>query len=159
MAVTSPGEPFHIINSTPEWVLCWYPARNAARPLAGPPITDLIPEIDRADFTNALLGHIERFTRRVDRTSSLGARAYAVLTTCRALYTLRNGSQASKTMAAQWASTEFPSWAPLIQEALVCRENQWDANQRDSPCSLADVHDFIADMAPRAKSLARTTQL
>jgi Domain of unknown function (DUF4111)/Nucleotidyltransferase domain len=39
------------------------------------------------------------------------AHAYAVLTMCRGLYTLRVGGQPSKVMAATWAQHELPEWA------------------------------------------------
>jgi hypothetical protein len=46
--------------------------------------------------------------------------AYAVLTMCRALYTLQHGAVVSKPVAARWAQGLLgPQWAELIDEALA----------------------------------------
>lgn len=48
--------------------------------------------------------------------------AFAVLTMCRALYTLSQGETVSKLAAATWAlQTLDPSWRPLIERALTWR--------------------------------------
>jgi hypothetical protein len=46
--------------------------------------------------------------------------AYAVLTMCRALYTVQHGTVVSKPDAVRWAQ-EFlgPQWAELVEEALA----------------------------------------
>jgi hypothetical protein len=46
--------------------------------------------------------------------------AFAVLTMCRALYTLSEGSVVSKPEAAAWAcQTLDPKWRPVIERALA----------------------------------------
>jgi hypothetical protein len=48
--------------------------------------------------------------------------AYAILTMCRALYTLQHGTVASKAVAARWAQEALGErWAALIERALAWR--------------------------------------
>ncbi len=65
--------------------------------------------------------------------------AYAILTMCRARYTLANdGVMVSKPVAAAWARQAFPQWAPLIDRALVWR---YDTD----PDDMDEMLDFIRD--------------
>ncbi|MHB9146283.1 MAG: aminoglycoside adenylyltransferase domain-containing protein [Symbiobacteriia bacterium] len=50
--------------------------------------------------------------------------AYAVLTMCRALYTLRLGTVAAKPVAARWAQDTFGRWRALIGRALAWRHGE-----------------------------------
>jgi hypothetical protein len=47
--------------------------------------------------------------------------AFAVLTLCRALYTLQHGTVSSKPQAATWAQEVYPQWRPIIEKALTWR--------------------------------------
>src|SRR5438105_7327825 len=48
--------------------------------------------------------------------------AFAILTMCRALYTLERGEVVSKPVAAAWAREALGTrWAPLIERALAWR--------------------------------------
>ena len=52
-----------------------------------------------------------------------GYQAYAVLTMCRALYTMRHGTIVSKPVAARWAvRTLDKRWIGLIERALFWRD-------------------------------------
>jgi hypothetical protein len=48
--------------------------------------------------------------------------AFAVLTLCRALYTLQHGMVSSKPQAAAWAQEAYPGWKPIIERSLLWRE-------------------------------------
>ncbi len=51
--------------------------------------------------------------------------AYAVLTMCRALFTLQNGTIASKSDSARWAREKLDdSWAELIEQSLNWRPGE-----------------------------------
>jgi hypothetical protein len=64
--------------------------------------------------------------------------AFAVLTMCRALYTLSQGEIVSKPAAAAWAlQTLDPSWRPLIERALIWR-HQHDKDELTE--TLAFMH-------------------
>ncbi|KPV50096.1 hypothetical protein SE17_28940, partial [Kouleothrix aurantiaca] len=47
--------------------------------------------------------------------------AYAILSMCRALHTLKHGTIASKPAAARWAQATFPAFTPAIAQALIWR--------------------------------------
>jgi predicted nucleotidyltransferase len=143
LAVISPGEPFHVVEGGPDWVLNWYPARESAITLVGPPVETFIPAISREAFESAVRQHIRRFPSRVRDGDSLPAQAYAILTMCRGWYTLCVGDQPSKVVAAAWAQREFPEWAPLIRSALRWRK----VSAGDSGAS--EVQRFVAEIARR----------
>jgi predicted nucleotidyltransferase len=145
LAVISPGEPFHVVEGGPDWVLNWYPARESAITLFGPPVETFIPPISREAFESAVRQHMRRFPSRVRDGDSLPAQVYAILTMCRGWYTLCVGDQPSKVVAAAWAQRDFPEWAPLIRSALAWRKGGVSAG--DSGAS--EVQRFLAEIARR----------
>ena len=55
-----------------------------------------------------------------DRLHSSEYQAYAILTTCRTLYTLQHGTIASKLVSARWAQERLgEDWAGLIEKGLT----------------------------------------
>ena len=52
--------------------------------------------------------------------------AFAVLTLCRALYTLHHAIPVSKPQAAAWAQAVYPQWKPTIERALGWRSQHED---------------------------------
>ena len=145
LAVISPGEPFHVVEGGPDWVLNWYPARQSAMTLFGPPVETFIPPISREVFESAVRQHMQQSPSRVRDGDSLPAQGYAILTMCRGWYTLCVGDQPSKVVAAAWAQREFPEWAPLIRSALAWRKGGVSAG--DSGAS--EVQRFVAEIARR----------
>ena len=145
LAVNSPGEPFHVVEGGPDWVLSWYPARESAITLFGPPVETFIPPISREAFEAAVRQHLRLFPSRVRDGDSLPAQAYAILTMCRGLYTLSVGDQPSKVVAAAWAQREFPEWAPLIRSALAWRKGGVAAGDRGA----SEIQRFVAEIARR----------
>jgi len=145
MAVISPGEPLHMVEGSPDWVLNWYPARESAIALFGPPVETFIPPISSAAFESAVRQHVRRFPSRVRDGDSLPAQAYAILTMCRGWYTLCGGDQPSKVVAAAWAQREFPEWAPLIRSALAWRKGEVSAGNSGA----SEVQRFVAEIARR----------
>lgn len=63
----------------------------------------------------------------LDDLESQGDQAYAILTMCRGLRTVRTGEHVSKRDAARWASEELPEHTDLIRDAL-----EWRARSRGS---------------------------
>ena len=61
--------------------------------------------------------------------------AFAVLTFCRALYTLEYGAFCSKPVAAAWVSERYPDWRPTIAWALAHRAD----HDETTPAEFADV--------------------
>ncbi len=153
LAVISPGEPFHVVSGGRDWVLSWYPMRHNGVALFGPPVTELVPEITRAEFRDAVAGHMRGFAARLGDDASPGSQAYAVLTMFRGLHSLREDSDVSKLVAAKWAALYYPQWAPLIQRCLVLRSHQWDAKQADGAETLAEARACVAAIAAEAEAL------
>jgi predicted nucleotidyltransferase len=104
IGVISPGEPFHIVPAGRDWVLDWYPAREDSHPLIGPPIHTLIPPIPTPEYTDELRGYLAGFRKRIDDDATAGSQAYAILSICRGLHTIRYGRRLSKREAAAWLS-------------------------------------------------------
>jgi hypothetical protein len=71
--------------------------------------------------------------------------AFAILSMCRALYTLDHGTVVSKPVAARWAQEALGArWAGLIEQALTWRH--------DAPVDiLSDTLDFIRYTLERAQ--------
>jgi hypothetical protein len=61
LAVISPGEPFHVVSGGLEWILTWYPARQEAVSLVGPPMSSIVPEISEAVFLDQVRVRMKAF--------------------------------------------------------------------------------------------------
>ena len=81
-----------------------------------------------------------------------GSQAYAIITLCRAYYSIRNGEQVSKIQAAKWMKKQFPEWASLIDKALVWREEQW-INQNEDESVYNQTTEFVNSIAEKIESL------
>jgi predicted nucleotidyltransferase len=145
--IISAGEPFHVISAGPDWTITWYPARRAGIALVGPPASEVIPPTSFDEYADAVRKYALRFTDRVPDDATRGSQAYAVLTMCRALYTLLHREAVSKLRAANWAQNEFPESAGLIRDAISWREHQWDVPQADGAATIPAVRRFVAEMA------------
>ncbi len=77
--------------------------------------------------------------------------AYAVLTLCRALYTLEYGDIVSKSVAARWAQgTIDKRWKPLIERALA-----WPDGAQ--PDHLSETLNFIRYALERSQPFEVST--
>lgn len=150
IAVISPGEPFHVVQAGRDWILNWYPARENGVTLLGPPIDSLIPPIPYTEYIDEVRRYLVDFTNRIANDASPGWQAYAILTMCRGLYTIRLGEQASKRKAAAWAEVEFPGWADLIRRALGWRQHKGDPERRAGTASVSETRAFVSEMAKLA---------
>ena len=95
--------------------------------LAGPEprsfIAPVSPQALKAETLDVLHGWWQAQLDDPVRLRRRGYGAYAVLTMCRALYTLETGGMASKPAAARWARPRVPDhWRGLIDRALVWRD-------------------------------------
>jgi hypothetical protein len=92
--------------------------------LAGPAPETLIDPIQPDELRQAtlevLLGWWAPMLHDPARLHSSEYQAYAILTMCRALYTLQYGTVVSKSVAARWAQEALGErWAALIERALA----------------------------------------
>jgi hypothetical protein len=141
IAVISPGEPFHFKEAGKDWLMNWYVVCEKGIVLFGPSIHELIEPITKGELLQAVREHAQAWREWV-QACARKAQAYAILTACRALYTLRNGESVSKKRAAIWAAQELPEWSSLIQSALVWRATLHDENV-DHNATLPETRRFV----------------
>jgi Domain of unknown function (DUF4111)/Nucleotidyltransferase domain len=146
IARISPDEPLHMIEAGRDFLLDWYPARLDGIALLGPPIDTLIPPIPEEDYVVEVRKYLASFRDRFDDDASSESQAYAILTMCRGLYTIRSGERLSKKEAASRARTEFPRWTEVIERALGSRDRRWSQDERDGSGTVVETLAFIADM-------------
>jgi predicted nucleotidyltransferase len=120
----SPGEPFHAIVVDPTWLIDWYQVREVGVTLFGPPVADVVPTISKREYVETVRQHMLTFSRWTDDLATLGNQAYAILTMCRGLRTVRTGEYVSKREAARWASEQLPAYEELIRTALLWRDER-----------------------------------
>lgn len=108
-----------------DWVLQRAILREHGIVVAGPPIAPQIepggPGALRAAIGALLAEWWEPMLAEPARLHQPNYQAYAILSMCRALYTLAHGTIASKPAAARWAQAAFPALAPAIEQALAWR--------------------------------------
>ena len=115
-----------------DWVIQRHIIREQGVILAGPDPHTLIDPVGPDDLRGAVrAGLYEWWKPMLDDPSWLRDveyQAFAVLTMCRALYTLEHGAIASKPVSARWAlETLGEPWAALISRALAwSRDSHWD---------------------------------
>lgn len=127
------GDFYREAQQDSDWIIQRHILREQALIVAGPPIRPWIEPVTPDDLRGAVRGFVrDWWAPMLDAPERLRDReyqAYAVLTFCRVLYTLRTGEIASKPVSARWAQAELgPRWARLIERALA-----WpDAPQADA---------------------------
>jgi hypothetical protein len=143
-ARVSPGEPLHAIVVDPTWLIDWYQLREVGVTLFGPPATEIVPVISKREYIEAVRQHL--LTWPTDELGMLGAQAYAILSMCRGLHTVRTGEYASKREAARWASERLPAYAELIGTALRWRDERRRGTDDATP-TRATAAAFVAEVA------------
>jgi hypothetical protein len=142
VANISPGEPFHKRETGFEWLVSWYLVRETGVTLFGPSPKTIIEPISKDEFLGAIRAHVKAWGEWTYDMHHRNSQAYAILTMCRALYTLRYGEQVSKSQAALWAEKEFPEWASLIEQAIMWRET-WRDEDVDHEATFRDTLGFV----------------
>jgi hypothetical protein len=117
---------FYMGTHGSDWVIQCHILREYGIVLAGPSPRDLIDPVAPDDLRHAMRSLLrEWWAPMLDDMARLRSpeyQAYAVLTMCRALYTLDTGAVASKPMAARWAQAALGAHrAMLIERALAWR--------------------------------------
>ncbi len=120
LAVISPGEPFHVGNGVELWLQNWYLVRETGVTLHGLAPDAVIPAIGWNEFIEAIARYAAEVRGRSLEEASPGARAYAVLTMCRALCTILTHRPCSKREGAAWVRERMPEWSWLIDAAVEC---------------------------------------
>lgn len=109
-----------------DWVIQLYTVREQGIAVAGPPAAALIDPIQPDELRRAARGILHEWwapqLRDHTRLCRGEYQAYAILTMCRILYTLQQGSVVPKPAAARWAQEVLGQpWAGLIGRALAWR--------------------------------------
>jgi len=105
-----------------DWIIQRHYLRQQGIVISGPPLQELIEPVHPVDLQRAVLGALQEWWSppfpNPNRFDSPEYRAYAVLTMCRALYTLQFADVISKPAAARWAQAVLGEpWAALIKRA------------------------------------------
>ena len=111
-----------------DWVIQCHIIREQGVVVAGPAPQTLIDPVQPNDLRRAALGTLREWWSpqlyNPSRLHSSEYQAYAILTMCRALYTLQYGIVVSKPVAARWAQQALGErWAALIERALAWSHN------------------------------------
>jgi len=139
----SPGEPFHAIEVDRGWLIDWYHLRQVGVALRGPAIASLVPEITHDEYVDAVRHHLLTWRDSLADLDSQGDQAYAILTMCRGLRTVRTGEHVSKRDGARWASEELPEHADLIRDALEWRARSRGGRRNDGSATRAETARFV----------------
>ena len=110
------------------WVLLRENLRERGITLAGPDPQTLIDPVSPDDLRQAMSALLDGWVTPIlddpAEINNRGYQSYTVLTLCRILYTLQNGSVASKPVAARWAQETLDErWIPSIDRAWVGRQS------------------------------------
>ena len=135
---------FYMGGHGSDWVIQCHILREHGIVLAGPAPRSLIDPVAPDDLRRAMRELLRDWWAPMlydtARLRSAEYQAYAVLTMCRALYTLATGAVASKPVAARWAQAALGApRAALIERALAW----WPGMRLDT---LDETLDFIQYM-------------
>ena len=145
IAVISPGEPFHITTAEEDWNSNWYVVRNHGVALLGPDPRSFIGPIELAEIVTQQRKLAAGWAASVRPETKPGAKAYLVLTACRALYAAEKQALASKQTASEWASIQMPHWAGLLAQARIVRATRGASGQLEP----SPVREFLKQAARR----------
>jgi hypothetical protein len=117
---------FYMGRHGSDWVIQSHILREQGIVLAGPNPRSLIDPVAPDDLRRAMRELLHDWwapmLHDTTRLRSSEYQAYAILTMCRALYTLETGTVASKPVAARWAQAALDARrAALIERALAWR--------------------------------------
>ena len=122
---------FYMAEEGIDWVIQRHVLREWEAIIEGPSLRPYIDAVSGDDLQSAVLELLDTWWAPMltnpERLASLGYRSFAVLSMCRALFLIENGTVVSKEEAASWATSSLPSaWTPLIAEAVRWREGDQD---------------------------------
>ncbi len=119
---------FYLGRHGSDWIIQRHILREHGVIVAGPTISTFIDPVGQDDLRRAVQGILREWWEPMlhDPSWLRGSeyQAYAVLTMCRALYTLQHGSVASKTVSARWAQETIGHWAALIERVLAWQHDE-----------------------------------
>jgi hypothetical protein len=133
------------------WVFQRYSLREKGIIVTGPHPHTLLDPIDPAEMRPAVAAIAEGWQAQAHHDPTWlewlrqrDAQAFVVLTLCRMLYSLRVGAVVSKPAAAQWAQSEIPQYAALIEYALAGRYEQGKVAENWVAATLAFIRYMVS---------------
>lgn len=146
IAIISPGEPFTIKEAGLDWLINLYLIHKKSLALIGPNPSSFIRGIPQDEFLMAVKAQAREWYDWIPHTKeSRSYQAHAVLTLCRAFYTIEHGEQVSKKQAAYWAKNKYPTWATLIEKALSWRTD-WKSKTVNPHETYPEVEAFVRQL-------------
>ena len=142
---------FHVGQHGGNWVIERHIVREHGVIVCGTSPSTLIDPIPTRELREAVCEMLRDFWQaQLTESEWLRSRdyqAFAVLTMCRALYTLSHGNVVSKPQAAAWArQTLDPKWRPVIEGALIWRHQ----HEKDDLTATLDFIRFAIMYAEEA---------
>lgn len=120
---------FYLDKRGSDWIIQRYVIREQGMVLVGPDPKTLIDPVTSRDLRHAVKGVLNEwwFPMLEDPTwlKQHGSEyhAYAILSMCRALYTLENGTFVSKLEAARWVQSKLDEhWRQVIEHAILAQK-------------------------------------
>ncbi len=142
---------FHDAN----WVIERAIVRERGIVLYGPPPETLIDPVSSQQLRAATCQQLaDVWRRRIDDPDWPRAGlypAFAVLTLCRALYTLQHGAFCSKPVAAAWARQTHPAWEPQITWALAHQADVTEVTPSEFAATIAMLREALAEGQERCE--------
>ena len=136
-----------------DWVIQRHLVRETAIVLWGSPPHTLLDAVPPGALRAAVIERVTGYWKQqLDDPEWLRTReeqAFAILTMCRALYTLAWGEVVSKPRAAAWAREALGTrWAPLIDRALLWRHDR-------RPDDMTEMLEFVRYTVARCEGEGR----
>lgn len=128
---------FGVGHHGPAWVLERHSLSRQGVVVSGPSPGTLIDSVSPRELRIAVTDLLRDFwQRQVDGADCRRPRAYqafAILTLCRALYTLERGSLVSKRVAVEWARRSLEmEWVPHLDRAWLWRHDHAEDDMTDT---------------------------
>lgn len=144
--------PFQVAFHGSNWVLERSIVREKGVVVWGPSPQNLIDPVSPQQLRAAVCEQLRTFWQaQLDGPEWLRPRyeqAFAVLTLCRALYTLQHGALCSKPRAAAWARDAYPYWRPIIERSLAWRSQH-------EPDDLSETLAFLREALAQAQEACK----
>jgi len=120
------GEALKVDTMDESWTVHCHVLRSYGITWEGPDPATLIDDVSREDLRAAMRAILEGWAsdllRRPDELRAPGYQSYTVLSLCRILHTLEEGTVLSKADAAKWAGAHLPAeWHGLVARAVSDR--------------------------------------
>lgn len=146
------GETLHIMAHECDWVIQRHIVRERGITVIGPDPKNLIDPVSQHDLRKAVADGLPLWMNPIlanpSEMNTRGYQSFFVLSLCRMLYTLKHGEILSKAAAAKWAMIELdPKWKPLIERALVGRQNPNTAPETEDINATLDMMRYTLQQA------------